>query len=82
MGKAYIHVDSVCRRKNKNQKFFKESISKELYDVLRMFKRLNVLYKGGNQETGRMAVPFRILQELDAGNVKIREESKTRNSTF
>ena len=35
-----------------------------------MFKRLNVLYKGGNQETGRMAVPFRILQELDAGNVK------------
>lgn len=59
-----------AEEKNKNQKFFKESISKELYDVLRMFKRLNVLYKGGNQETGRMAVPFRILQELDAGNVK------------
>lgn len=67
-----------AEEKQKNKKFFMESISKELHDVLRMFQRLNILYKGGNQETDRMAVPFRMLQDLDSGIVKTTKKSQNR----
>ena len=62
----------------KNRQYIQQRTALALLNVLYMFRKVSVLYKGGSEETGRIALPFRFLRRLDEGTVKTRANKELR----
>ena len=61
--------------RSKNKEYIENRILRNLLVVLEMFQKISTWYKGGTQETARVAVPVRFLKDLERGKIESEQDT-------
>lgn len=61
---------------NKNLKFIESRVNKNLLEIIGWLRRYSVLCKSNHSESAKVAIPYKLLQNLEEGVVKKKENKE------